>query len=91
MMIAYFLRYLGKLESKWFYLVYLPIFAGLFDYCENIGLIVMILNYPVLSDGLVNIANIFSILKSSLSTLFYTAILILLLFTGVKKLKSRGS
>lgn len=84
---AYLLRYLNKLDSKWYYLVFFPLFAGLFDYCENFGFITMLLSYPDIPESLVVISNIFSILKSSVSTLFYTTLLILLIIVGAKKLK----
>jgi hypothetical protein len=84
---AYLLRYLNKLDSRWFYLVFFPLFAGLFDYCENFGIVTMILSYPDISDGMVLTSSIFSILKSSISTLFYSALIILLVVAGVKKLK----
>lgn len=87
LIIAYILRYINKLESKWFYLALLPLLAGFFDYCENIGFITMLLNYPEIPDGLVVISNIFSVLKSTISTLFYTALLILMVAAGIKKLK----
>ncbi|MBK6680629.1 MAG: hypothetical protein IPI12_03330 [Ignavibacteriales bacterium] len=47
----------------------------------------MLLNYPDIPEGLVVVSNIFSILKSSFSTLFYTTLLILMIIAGVKKLK----
>lgn len=87
LILAYLLRYINKLESKWFYLALLPLFAGLFDYCENLGVITMILSYPDISDGMVLTSCIFSILKSSISTLFYSALIILLVVAGIKKLK----
>lgn len=84
---AYFLRYLNKLDSKWYYLVFLPLLAGLFDYLENTGFISLLISYPVIPEWLVILSNIFSILKSSFSTLFYTTLLILMIIAGVKKLK----
>lgn len=87
LIIAYILRYINKLGSLWFYLALLPLLAGIFDYCENIGFITMLLNYPDIPEGLVVVSNIFSVLKSSVSTLFYTALLILMIYAGVRKLQ----
>ena len=42
LIIAYFLKKIGKLESFLFYICFLPLFSGLFDYCENIGIIAML-------------------------------------------------
>ena len=38
LVLAYFLNKLGKLNSWLFYLCLLPLLSGLFDYMENIGI-----------------------------------------------------
>ncbi len=88
LIIAYFLRYINKLDSRWFYVVSFPLLAGTFDYCENFGFITMLLNYPVLPDSLVTISNIFTLIKSANFTLSYVAFIVLLIIAGVKKLKT---
>ena len=54
-----------------YYLVFIPILAGLFDYLENIGIILMIHAYPDLTPGLVRFASILTVLKSSFTTVFF--------------------
>ena len=64
--------------SRMFYLAWVPVFAGLFDYLENISIISMIRSFPGLPQELVMIASTFSILKSLFTMAFF-----LLLFVGI--------
>lgn len=66
-----------KPDSKIFYLAIVPVFGGLFDYLENVCIVLMIKSFPDLSGELVAIASTFSILKSVFTTAFF-----LLLFVG---------
>ncbi len=63
----------------------LPMLAGLFDYLENIGIIIMIQLFPVFHEWIANITNIFSVLKSLTSTIVFTLIIIGLVILSVKK------
>ena len=74
LILAYFLNKLGKLESYLFYLCLLPLFSGLFDYCENIGIISLLNTYPDNSNILGQITNIFSLLKSFSTTLYFVTL-----------------
>ncbi len=65
-------------DSRMFYLVLVPVFAGLFDYLENVSIISMIRSFPALSQELVGIASTFSILKSLFTMAFF-----LLFFVGI--------
>jgi len=73
LVIAYFLNKLGKLDSPIFFLCYLPLLAGLFDYHENIGIITMLRTFPDNSSLLSTITNVFSVLKSIFTTVFFTS------------------
>ncbi len=77
LIIAWFLSKLGKLNGNWFYLCYIPIFAGLFDYLENFGIIALLSSYPYISIGLVSTTNLFTILKSTTTTLYFIVLIIL--------------
>lgn len=65
-------------QSKIFFLVFVPAVAGLFDYLENIVIILMLRSFPDLSFELVKISSIFSISKSVFTIIFF-----LLLFYGL--------
>ena len=84
MIFGYFFQKLGRIDSILFYICYLPLFAGLFDYCENIGIITMLNSYPGNPVILSTITNLFSILKSSLTTI-YSLILIFVLIAFTLK------
>jgi len=66
-----------KDTSRIFYLAFIPALGGLFDYLENIYIIRMITSFPDLSNGLVQVASTFTLLKSTFTTVFF-----LLLFAG---------
>ena len=63
----------------------LPIFAGLFDYLENIGIILMLNIYPNFQPWIANITNVFSVFKSFLTTLVFLFIIIGLFVLVVRK------
>ncbi len=80
---GYFFQKLGKIDSILFYICYLPLFAGLFDYCENIGIITMLNTYPGNPVILSIVTNLFSILKSTITTIYsLILIFVLILFTA---------
>tara|TARA_R110000868_G_C10572140_1_gene737841 strand:- start:33 stop:620 length:588 start_codon:yes stop_codon:yes gene_type:complete len=56
-------------DSWLFNLALLPVLAGLFDYAENILIILMIRNYPEVSEFLVSAASLCTLLKSAFTTL----------------------
>ncbi len=69
-----------SVDSKVHYLFFVPLLAGLFDYCENVFIIKMIESFPNLQVGTVNISSIFTVLKSGFTTLFFILLLIGFIF-----------
>lgn len=55
-------------DARIFYLALLPVFAGLFDYVENLLIIRMITNFPEISEGLVLAASSATMLKSAFTS-----------------------
>jgi len=84
LLLAYFLNKLGKLESSFFYLCFLPLFSGLFDYSENVGIISLLSTYPDHSDALVNLTNIFSVLKSATTTIYFSVLIVCIILLAIK-------
>ena len=87
LLIAYFLKKLNKLDSIFFYLCFLPIIAGVADYLENFGIINMLNSYPNLSQISMEATNVFSIVKSMATTIYFIALIITLVLFGIKKAK----
>jgi len=85
LIIAYFLRKLNRLEGRFISLCYLPLLAGIFDYCENLGIISILKTFPQNPETLSQITNVFSISKSLLTTISLSTIIILLLIWGFRK------
>jgi len=88
--LAYFLNKLPKLNPKFLYLCLLPIIAGIADYFENIGIISMLNAFPTVTETSVNITSMFSIIKSSATTIYFLVLMVVLMIFGVHKLKSRS-
>ena len=86
---GYFFQKLGKFDSILFYICYLPLLAGLFDYLENFGIITMLNSYPNNPEILSIVTNLFSILKSSLTTIYSLMLLFVLIVFGVKRFVSK--
>lgn len=89
LLLGYILNKLGKFESRLFYLCYIPILSGMFDYLENMGIILMLRSYPDISKSLIQTTSIFSVCKSVTTTLFFVTLIILLIMHVVIKIKRR--
>ncbi len=63
-------------NSQLFYLCFVPVVAGLFDYFENIGIVCMLMFYPKVAKQLVSITSFFTLLKSGLTTAFFVLLLV---------------
>jgi len=86
LILAYILNKLGKLEGYLYYICLLPLFAAIFDYCENIGVIAMLNSYPDNSNILAKTTNVFSVLKSSFTTINFIILITLFVVLGIRKL-----
>ena len=89
LLVVYLLNKIKLIEKPIIYLSLLPIFAGLFDYLENIGIITMLNFYPDFSSLTSEITNVFTIIKSVLSTITFIFLLILFTIFTVKKIKKQ--
>jgi hypothetical protein len=59
------------INSSMFYWCIIPLVAGLFDYLENICIILMLKSYPNVPELLVIFASIFTVFKSILTIIFF--------------------
>lgn len=79
----------ADISETWAWLALLPILAGIADYIENIFIVTMLYTYPDISNVIVSAASISTIIKSMATTVYFVALLFLILFTGVHKYRSR--
>lgn len=91
LLLGYFLKKLNKLYSPYSYLCLLPILAGIADYLENIGIITMLTNYPELNETTVYTTNMFSVIKSISTSIFFIALIVVLLTLGIKRVTRKKS
>jgi len=89
LLLAYFLDKLKWIDKPVFYSTLLPLVAGMFDYLENTGIVIMLNQYPDVASITVRLASACTIIKSVLSTISFTLLLIFLAVFLVQKLKSR--
>lgn len=89
LLIGFFLKKLNKLDSFFFYLCFLPLIAGIADYLENFGIFTMLYNFPDFSPFTAKVTNVFSVVKSMTTTVFFIALIITLLMLGISKIKER--
>jgi hypothetical protein len=82
LIMAYFLNKLDRLDSKLFYLCLIPVFSAVFDYGENIGIITMLGSYPDISGLAAQTTAVFSVLKSTSTSLYFIALLLVLIALG---------
>jgi hypothetical protein len=89
LVLAYFLKGLDKLRGNLFYLCLLPVFSGLFDYSENIGIISMLNSFPENSILLSQFTNVFSILKSTFTSIYFVSLIAILIWWIISKMRNR--
>lgn len=87
LLMAYFLKKINKLNTPFIYLCLLPIIAGIADYFENIGIISMLNSYPDFTETSVSITSLFSVIKSTFTTVFFIALIVILILVGIRFLK----
>ena len=86
---TYLLNKIGKLESSYFYLCYLPLFAGLFDYFENIGIISILNSFPRNLVILSQTTSVFTVIKSFFTTIYFISLILILIRFGLNRLNKR--
>lgn len=83
----YLMRKTGSTTTRWNLVSYLPLIAGMSDYLENFFFINMIKSYPDISEQTVRIASIFSVVKSSTTTLYFVCLTVLLVYLAVRTVR----
>ncbi|WP_108804249.1 hypothetical protein [Aquimarina sp. Aq107] len=89
LLLGYLLKKLNKLNSVYNFLCLLPIIAGIADYLENIGIIVMLKNYPELTEVAVKSTSSFSLIKSISTSIFFIVLIAVLIALGIKVLNRK--
>jgi hypothetical protein len=90
LLIGFFLKVLQKSNTKLIYLSLFPLVACFFDYCENIGIIMLLKNWPDFSEILAQTTNIFALIKSAASTITFSLLIIVVIIVTIRWLTKRG-
>lgn len=91
LLLGYLLKKLNKLNCNYIYLCVIPIIAAVADYLENIGIITMLKNYPKMKETTVYTTNIFSVIKSISTSIFFIVLIVVLITLGIEVLKRKTS
>jgi hypothetical protein len=89
LVIGYFLNKINKFKGFFVYLCFIPIFTAIFDYGENVGIILMLKTYPNSIDLLVKVSSAFSVLKSFSTVSYFLALTAVLSVFGFYKIGNR--
>jgi len=89
LLLAWLLQKINKQHGRLFYLCYLPLIAGAADYLENIGIITLLKHFPDITQQAVQITSLFSVLKSTATSLYFVLLLLVLIWLGVVSIKKR--
>lgn len=81
---------LNKQDTPLFYLCLIPIFAGMFDYLENFGIIILLNSYPNISITISKLTSFFSVAKSALTLICFAIISITLIALLIKFIISKN-
>ncbi|WP_265427194.1 hypothetical protein [Chryseobacterium sp. YIM B08800] len=81
---------LNKQDTPLFYLCLIPIFAGMFDYLENFGIIILLNSYPNISITISKLTSFFSVAKSALTLIYFAIISITLIALLIKFIISKN-
>lgn len=85
---VYLMKHTNRLYTAWFALCFLPIIAAIADYAENISIINLLKSYPDLSENLIKSAKLFTIIKSSVTTVYFIGLFVLVAIWILRKLRS---
>ncbi len=89
LLLAWLLKKLQKQTSWFIYACYLPFIGGAADYLENIGIITLLKQFPDITPQSVEITSLFSVVKSTATSLYFLVLLLVLIWLGVLWLKKR--
>ena len=89
LLLGHLLKRMNILNYRYIYLCLIPIIAGIADYFENIGIIVMLTNYPELTEVTVNTTSFFSLIKSISTSAYFITLIVMLILLGIKFMKRK--
>ncbi|MBL4643191.1 MAG: hypothetical protein JKY44_06330 [Flavobacteriaceae bacterium] len=86
LLLAYLLKKLNKGSTRTIFLCLIPVLAGVADYLENFGIILLIQNYPLLTETAVKTTSFFSVVKSVSTSIYFILLIVILIILGFKSL-----
>jgi hypothetical protein len=81
---------LGKFDSLLYYLCFVPVAGGIFDYHENLWIIAMLTTYPDNPAFLTEVTSTFSIMKASCTTVYFIVLIVSLITLAARIVSKRN-
>jgi len=91
LLLGLILKQMVKSQSVLFYLCFISVLVGIFDYLENIGIIMLLTSYPDISKLLAQTTNFFTLGKSYSTIVYFTILLVTIIVFLVNKLRRKLS
>jgi len=85
LILAYFLQKINKLKTPYLILCLFPLIAASFDYFENLGIVLIILKFPNITKTTVILNSIFTIIKSTATSIYFISLILVLIIFALKK------
>lgn len=76
LLITWVFKHYLPIDSKFYFIAFIPIIAGVFDYLENTTIIMMLNSFPDISENIVTISSLFTIVKSVATSLFFVTLIL---------------
>lgn len=90
LVLAWLFNRIGKLDGNLIYFCLIPVIAGVFDYCENFGIITMLKSWPEIPANLITVTNLFSILKSGFTSVYFIVLMVVIITFGAKLITKKN-
>ena len=84
LLISFLLKKIDLFRTPFIYLCFLPFISGIADYSENIGIIIMLNQFPDIIMFAVKITSLFSVIKYSAITISFLVIIVLGMILAIK-------
>ncbi|MGY5852294.1 MAG: hypothetical protein RTU92_01865 [Candidatus Thorarchaeota archaeon] len=78
----------NELKTSWSFIILLPVIGAVFDYTENILITTQLVSFPVISEVIVNLAVIATILKWVFLYAAFALLFILILVVIIKSVRT---
>ena len=89
--VTFYAGLIHRLKPRPWYLSLVPFCLGIVDLCENTQIVMMLVQFPDVSPGLVKSASLFTFIKHRFTQLTFLILIVMIIIRGVQRMKTRGA